>query len=419
MLERGKALLCVLAATVLLVLGCQPVTDTGGGGQVAIHTLSGKMVDGFTGTPIAGGVVEFAGLSAKSGADGTYSLDFGKSSGTLGGTFAIRATGYVSYLFEGATADAGSDVTVNLVLQRIDLSGAAYHDVTLHIFELQTDPSTPTEIPDGTPVFVAFYNENGAGSRSSQNYNGGYSWHGAIGGDSCVVAVYVDLAAVSSMHSFTAIKENVSVTDPSQELSLNEDPGSEVPMSINGDAGLNGATLYLSFPNGIFPVLNLALDSGAQAALQFSNPNGYEGLWLQSAGNTMACSTVGPVSASVTLPNIPTLDPLFPPDAGTLAYDSGTLSVGSVAGAGGYSFWLMDGSSNLLAAVGATGPSVTLPAWMQAQFAGSTVKVMPVSSSTTATSSDVSLVPISFITGGATPSAVSRFVMGASTDLNF
>lgn len=80
--ERRSSVLWVpllLAITAgVLILGCPPPEP-----PTITHALSGKLIDAATGAPIVGGIVDFAGISAKSGADGTYSLDLGKNSGTV------------------------------------------------------------------------------------------------------------------------------------------------------------------------------------------------------------------------------------------------------------------------------------------------------------------------------------------------
>lgn len=432
MSRKRRFSLAVLAAATLLVLGCQPVANTGGSSTTPpsdntdaspttpTHTVFGKLVDAPVGTPLKGGVVEFAGGSATSGDDGTYTLDLGESSGTVTGTLCLHGTGYTTYLFEGVSADASKDSKVDFVLPRIDTSGVAKHTLNFQIFEFQSDPLTPTEIPPATPVFFSFHNENGAGWREGKTYSDAHAWPNEFGGESCVVSAYVDLAAVSSMHSFNVIKENVSVTLSSQVVTLNEDLGSEVPMSISGDAATNQATLSLAFPNGVFPVLDLTLDSTAQATLQFSNPNDYEGFWTQSAGATSASSAIAPVATSATLPEIPDLGPLMPPDLNSLAYDSGTLSMDPVDGATGYAFSLGDPSNNSYVAIISTvGPSITLPMWMQAQLAGKTLSVELLASVADAPSFDISSAAIMFASGGSAPSFAMTVAWGGSEDVTF
>ena len=412
----------MLITVIEVVPGNIATINVVGGTTNATSTLSGKLVDSGTGAPLAGGTVDFAGHSATSGTDGSYSLDLGQSTGTVTGTLCVHATGFVTNLFEGISVDANA--TARWVLQRIDNTGLPGHDVNLHIYELQSNPSTPTEIPDGTPIFVSLFNENGAGGRDWKTYNdGGYQYYNHVSGDSCVLAVYVDLSAVPGMHSFNVIKENVSVPAASQDIPdvvLNENPDSEATMTISGAAALNNATLYLAFPNGLFPALDLTLDSSAQATLLFSNPAAYKGFWVQSFDSTVfACSPLAPVATSVTLPAMPSLGPLLPPDSSSLAYESGTLSVSPVDGAMGYNFWLLDTSYNLVGIIGGVGPSVTLPAWMQAQLAGASLVVMPVASASTMPSIDISALSTMLIYAGAAPSVATLLAQGSPNTLSF
>ncbi len=392
-----------------------------GGTPPTTHTLSGKLVDGTTGAPLEGGVVEFAGMSTTSGGDGSYVLDLGLSSGTVTGTLSIHATGFTTYLLNGISLDTSGDSTATWVLQRIDSSGLTSHSLNLHIYEMQSNSPTATEIPDGTPVLVSLYNENGAGGGGWWGtYQGGYTWFNWISGESCLVSAYVDLSAMlPGTHSFNLIKKNVSLTGANQDLSLYEDIGSEMTISITGDSAGNNVALYLESPNRAFMAAQLPLDGSAQATLHLLNPYGYEGFWSQSDGETTASSAIGPIGSIVNLPTMPSLGPVSPPDYNSLAYDTGTLSVSPVAGANMYGFWLMDADSNLIAIVSSVGAGVALPAWMQTQLAGTTMTVMVYAVDSNMASVDPSALALMMQNGGVAPSVEMMLAMGGSKDLDF
>lgn len=86
------------------------------------------------------------------------------------------------------------------------------------------------------------------------------------------------------------------------------------------------------------------------------------------------------LAANVTLPAVNTsLGPNAVPDASSIAYSGGVLSIAPVSGTDAYAFVLADETLNTLAGfLFSTGPSVTLPPWLQSQLAGHSVRVTSV-----------------------------------------
>ncbi len=128
--------------------------------------------------------------------------------------------------------------------------------------------------------------------------------------------------------------------------------------------------------------------SPATGTVAVSNPYGYGGSWVQGqmTRNYLGSALTKLIGSVANTPAIPgdltlpalnlALGPNAIPDLSSIAYSGGVLSIGAVAGTDVYAFILNDTTTrNGAAIVLSTSPSLTLPAWLQSEFATHSISV--------------------------------------------
>ena len=95
----------MLSALGLIITGC----DIGGDG--ATNKITGVVRDSASGELVAAVTVSFGSSSTTTGADGSYSLDLGASSGVVTGAFSVYGSGYTSRYVEQVPVDASQSTT--------------------------------------------------------------------------------------------------------------------------------------------------------------------------------------------------------------------------------------------------------------------------------------------------------------------
>jgi hypothetical protein len=333
--------------------------------------LSGKLIDAVTGDPVTGATVTFAGYTATTASDGTFSIDLGQQTGALTGDFGLNASGRLVYLDQVCVDTARSAQFVFPFWP--GTSAYPTHDVKVTI-----QKQGGTEISNGSSISLFVFNSSGGhwSSGDTTYTTGGMTFHSPTFGEDCLLVVF------DHDDGFAVIQQEV-LTGTSTEVTLTQDTDTTTSVSVSGD-GSNMGGVVLDTPYGPALVGTFTLTSGA-ATVPVANPYNYPGYWVQvqntsdlsSGSDKTLYSASGPaaIPTSLTLPAIDSsLGPTEFPDASTypdtISYTGGVLSADPVSGASVYLFRIDE-----TAVVIAAGNSVTLPSWMRSLLEGSTHNV--------------------------------------------
>lgn len=354
---------CALLAVVLAACG-------GGGNGGTGRALAGTIRDSRTGAPVAGVAVDYAGHSATSAADGSYRIDLADESGTVSGPFCAHASGY-EVMYISPALLSGSDESLSFSLTPLSTASYPTRTITLVIRD-----STGNQIPNNTMFGYWIFNSSGGctGTAWSPSYyvTDGFVVTSPTFGSDCLVAVLVFTGSPWNVMT-DHVNLSSSVTVP---LVQDATPGHTTAVTVTG----NGDTGNVCFdsPYGIFLASNFSVPPSA--ALQITNPLGYNVFWTQSKTVTdylpgvdksyAVSSTPVALASSVTLPNVDTsIGPTAAPVIASMTYSGGTLSIPPVAGANLYQFTINDSTLGNVTVM-SSDASVALPSWMITQLSG-------------------------------------------------
>ncbi|HUZ18721.1 MAG TPA: hypothetical protein VMV68_10050 [Spirochaetia bacterium] len=378
-------ILLVLGLATALLAACAPA---GGGALEPTHTLVIKLLDSYTGSPVAGAQVGFAGFSGTTDSSGACSIDLGTSSGTMTGTLSLHATGYQSLLIDGCSLDASADSQVTFMYEPV-APPTTTHSVTVNIFEMQTNPPNPIEIANGSQALLFVLNRNGGmSSFTTSNYSSsGFVFDTPTFGSDCLISAYVVPGA--GLIPFNVLSAGVDLSAAATTLPdsvLTQD--TEHTTMVSATRSSNSAVGWLSVvtPYGQVRTLGVSFGGNLTADAVVSNPYGYSVLWSQADELTnsspsykitkISTDSIAPLSTSVILPTLSNLGLVGYPDPGTLGYSAGVLSVTPATSAGFYIFTLIDAASrNTVATIVTQSASITLPSWLTSQLSSTTFTV--------------------------------------------
>ncbi len=256
---------------------------------------------------------------------------------------------------------------------------------TTHTLSGSIYRSGPAPTADGTSAVFTVLNRSGGintfNVTYSVTYSGGYSSPVSAFGSDCLVAAQVDPGGAP----FFVVKSQVDLSAASPPaVDLTGDPAAAASVSLTGYAGGSQAQLAFATRYGHLSAQIVVL-AGA-GTYTVTDPYGYQGSWLQAQQGPdndpatgfrkiyMSSSLPAAIGTSVSLPALNTsLGPTPAPDAGTLSYTGGTLSIATVAGTDMYVFFLVNPStSGQLGMILSPAPSVSLPSWLGGRLAGMT-----------------------------------------------
>ncbi len=362
---------------VLILAGCPVGTP-----PAVHHFLTGKVIDLRTGVGVPGATVELADLSATTASDGSFSIGLGSAGGTVSGSVCVYAAGYGVIYAVPVSVDAGKDTAMTV------FGWPSSPPLTTRSVKIKILDSTSTEIPVDTNVMYAILNSAGGSENNTTFYSayvaGGIVVESPTFGTDCLVAATAFLGT-----RFSVMARQLDLSALSTTVTLTQDSVSTTTVNLAGDTDGNGGTLSFMTPYGSFLADNFTLaGSPAVRTISVANPYGYGASWMQ--GQTIAnylgsglvktlvsVSSAASVAANVTLPAVNTsLGPNAIPDSDSIGYGGGVLSIAPVSGTDVYAFLLLDETMNTF--VGfmlSTGPSVTLPQWLQSQLDGHSVRV--------------------------------------------
>jgi hypothetical protein len=359
--------------------------------QIA-HRVVGVVRDVYTGQVVSGVTIGIHSHSTTSAADGSFLIDLGTRGGVETGEVSIIAANYQSLYSASIRVDAGNDAEIELFLPPCSSSTYPSHSLTGHVYELQTSLSVPTEIPDGSSIRFTILNEQGGSNGlrfpitvSSYSQATGYTIDTKTLGSHCIVSAMV-FPSGGTVKPFTVIAEGVDLTDTFTPLTLTEDLAHTSVVRVTGESPGNLFQLNLVTPYGAIPAGFDYLGSTGTFDFAIANPLNFPAYWLQqridypSAGwlrlaiSTSALTITG---ADVALPPIGgTIGPTEPPDAASIAYSGGVLSVAPVAGAIQYGFSLHDNAANAdVALISGESPSIRIPQWLLDKVSGRSIRV--------------------------------------------
>jgi len=378
MKKQDRVLLVLTMAMValgLVIAGC----DLGGNGDEATNQITGVVRDAGSGELVAAVTVSFGNSNATTGADGSFSLDLGASSGVVIDDFSVYGSGYISRFVAQAPVDASQSTSLTIYLDRIDVS-----TYTLHQFDLTVEDETNTEISTGSYVMGAVLNTNGGFSTFEiNNYAnpGTNTVYTAAFGSDCLIAVH----AYTMSTDFVAMARQLDLSAVSSNQTLTGTVGTSV--SVTPDTPGNYGMLMLQSPYGGLEVFADQITTSPDS-ITIYNPYNYDGFWAQAFLDTtppdsekmyISTSSVGPIGSSVALPALNlTLGPSGGYPAGySISYSAPTLSFDTVSDALVYVLFVWDqATGDELAVIFSFGASVTLPSWLVTELSGTTADVM-------------------------------------------
>ena len=302
------------------------------------------------------------------------------------GTLSVHASGWITYAFESCRVDqsVGSESTWRLDPKTV----TGRNSFAVHVFEKQSSASSATEVPDGTVVNVCQINEKGARDNfiqpQSYDRSTGYEANEAVVGSDCIVAIVAIPPGASGLSAFNVVKKNINLSTATiLDFTQNIEPATTLQISVTGTVGATQGQLVLVTPNGPLVASAFEFDADGKAEIAVSNPYGYNGYWTQMkfgfvdghSALSMSTSLPAPLSDAITLPALPSIMPTAYPNPASIQYAAGTLSVDPAAGTNGYRFDLETTTGELLANIISVGQSMVLPAWLQSQLAGQTIRV--------------------------------------------
>jgi hypothetical protein len=383
----------VLAALGLVIMGC----DLGGNGG-ATRKITGIVRDSVNGDPVNGATVTFGDSSATTGADGSFSLDLGASSGVVISSWSMRASGYDLTYWEQVSVDGSQDADVPVYINRLGVDTAmgdwTDYGYSTHQIDLTVKDSGGNEIPTGWRVEAEVLNSNGGSDRGTHlTYtNGGPNTFDtpSFGSDCLVVATVEDDAEVLQ---FVVWAKQVDLSASTTPLTLTAtDSPTIVDITADAVGNLGMITLitpYGSVEGGFWEFSPNASLSGVEVY----NPYVYEGSWAQMSIDTsdpnydkllLSTSSVSSIATPVALPAI---DATLGPDEGytgfsvTYSDSTGVLAWPAVSEASFYAVSIYTDAAPLPgsyrpAQFYLASESITLPQWLRDDLAGLTATVI-------------------------------------------
>jgi hypothetical protein len=408
-----------LVTPILLLTGCPDdvVTPDPNG------TINGVIYDSVSGDPVSGVTVAFAGTSATTDANGTYSIDLGASSGDVTGPLEIHKDNYVFLYNTEMVADASQDYSVAQTIEPIDDSAYTTKTVTLTV---EADDSGGTVDYTGWSADVAVL-KNGAVYDGSIDSSAAGAFTGTIdttvfGSDVLVaIEVFDDASAVQ----FATIREGVDLSGTAPSLTFahdDSDVGSIVTVTVEGQTD-NMFSYALVTDYGLLEDASGGMfsDPTTSGTVEIPVPaqTDIQGVWLQIVADDSYGSDPGPskllfaysslVSAqytagdTVTLPTPATgMGPTSAPDPVEFGYTTGTLSVTEFQGIAIHQFAVYEDTSappnrtKIGDIQGVLTNQIALPDWVKNKLTGATrtVELMPLDVSV---SNELSLVTAEFL----------------------
>lgn len=373
-----------------LLTGC-PDNGVGPSQDGVTKKISGVVRDSISGDPVSGVTVTFGDSSTTTGADGSFSLDLGVTSGVATGSWSTSASEYEYNYWEGVVVDTSKDSDLRVYIKNPGVYTAGKDGYSTRKIDLTVKEDGGTEIQTGWKLSGKVLNSNGGLGWFYCTYtNGGPNIVDTptFGSDCLVVAnVKDDTDALQ----FVVWAKQVDLSVSTTPLTLTEIAGTS--MDITADEALNIGMLTLWTPYG--PVgmgewkfTSSKLISGAT----LYNPYGYEGCWAQMKVDIsdpdyekllLSTSAIALIGTSVTLPS---LDATLGPDEGysgySVSYDesTGVLSFTPVSGASYYLIEIREPAGApeeyyRLASIYSESESITLPQKLRDELSGVTADV--------------------------------------------
>jgi hypothetical protein len=379
--------LFLLLGIILLISCPAPVSNP------VTHYLTGTILDSKDGTPLAGVNIIYGATNTTTDANGNVSISLGTSGGVVTGDLSIYKTGYLARFLTNMKIDSSKDTDICYALT--PLSTASYTKKTISGKIFNSDGVT--EIANSTSYMIVIYAGNGQCVDGFVGvYSNGYSGATYIKSSNC--SIQCANGAGAGCFSYNI---DLSVASPTANLTL-QSLSSMTPVATNitftADQLNNAGAVFINTPFGgsmlytksgsTYSIAYFNFTSSTSVTVDLINPfpasqiilmqhslKTFKTSYYKELISTSSYMAIPASSSTLAFPAIVDNGPDDIPNASSIAYTSGTLSITAVSNANYYNFSISQSGGNSLASVFSQSNSVVLPTWLQTLLSGKTIDI--------------------------------------------